>query len=541
MKIDDEFCKRLPLSPSQELIDFVNKKPKFNIQCLVYRVGYENGRKVAMCKCTACGKEFSQEWLPNELCPQTYSNCTFGFRNSLTNEAVCGKTTTMCPHCASPVNVYHISDFGKHAARIEIAVDPFLTVQVLDGALCLLVWSVSRYVRKDGTVNNVITATESNIYTKKNKKVIIPYSNWHVLHKHRTAIGRVSSSNIYPFKDELLIGTDFENAKLEKYFFSGEAYPSLYAQLYRKYPQVENLVTSGLSFYLNERQRAVYSSYYGYSAELITGIDFSEVKPSKMLGLTKDEIREFIASPISYQFLCFYKENKEQYSLSDVAFLSKVFNTYDLQKIKEQKEKALKIARYIVKQRTYCSIVDYSYLRDYWKMLEDLKIKITEHNKFPHKLHNAHDSLSKRIKEKKSKDLEEKYKLRFDLLNQLSYEADGLLIRPCKTDSELFNEGKVLDHCVYTYATRHCDGKTAIFFVRKAKSPNTPYYTLEFDEKGIKIRQNRGYKNNIKTPKDPAVTRFEEKWLDYVKKLKEKENGKQKRVNSARSTTAAGA
>jgi len=251
MRIDDEFCKKLPITPSRELIDFVNTKPNFNIQCLIYRVGYENGHKVAMCKCTACGKEFSQEWVSQEGCPYTYSKCTFGFRNSKTNDAICGRTTTICPHCNSFVNVYHISDFGKHAARIQIANEPFLTVEVLDGALCLLVWCGLRYLYKDGTTRNSVTSTDSNIYTKKNKKVITPYSSygWHVLYKHRTAIGRVKSSNILPFKDELLHNTDFKNAKLEKYLFSGDAYPSLYAQLYRKHPQVENLVMNDLSFY----------------------------------------------------------------------------------------------------------------------------------------------------------------------------------------------------------------------------------------------------------------------------------------------------
>ena len=543
MRIDDEFCKRLPREPSQELIDFVNEKPTFNIQCLIYRVGYENSKKVAKCKCTACGKEFSQEWVANEHCPHTYSNCTFGFRNSMTNEAVCGKSVTMCPHCASPVNVYHISDFGKHNERIQITGECFLTVQVLDGALCLLVWWASRHVHKNGTIKNFVTASESNIYTKKDKKVVVPYTSkgWHVLSKHRAAIDGLRSSNIFPFKDELLRGTDFENAKLEKYFFGGMSYPSLYVQVYRRYPHVENLVMNGLSFYLNDRLKAVCYSCYGHSIEQITGINFSEVKPSRMLGLTKDELKEFVTAPISYQFLMFYQENKDRYSYSDVAFISKVFSSYDLYRLKNDKENLMQIARYLTKQKTYSSIVDYTYLSDYWRMLGDLKIKITPQNKYPHKLHNAHDSLAKRIKENKAKKLSKKYEQRYNALSKYCFEADGLLIRPCKTDKELFNEGRVLDHCVYTYATRHCNGETAIFFVRKAKSPNTPYYTLEFDEKNIEIQQNGGYKNNIETPKDPAVIRFEEKWLAFVKKLKEKENGKHKRVNSARSIATAGA
>jgi len=260
-----------------------------------------------------------------------------------------------------------------------------------------------------------------------------------------------------------------------------------------------------------------------------------------MLGLTKDELKELASSQITYSYLKFYLENKEQYSLADVAFLSKVFSTYDLNRIKGDKQNASKVARYLAKEKALCSIVDYTYLRDYWKMLEQLNIKVTDKNRFPHKLCNLHNSLVKRIAENKTKALKEKYQQRYDSLNKYSFEADGLLIRPCKDDGELYNEGRMLDHCVYSYAAHHCNGETAIFFVRKAEAPNTPYYTLEFDEKDIKIRQNRGYKNNINIPKDPAVTLFEKKWLDFVKKLKEKENGKSKRINSTRIRTATSA
>ena len=540
MRIDDEFCKRLPTKPSQELIDFVNAKPNFNIQCLVYRVSYENGHKVASCKCTACGKEFSQEWVSQEGCPHTYSKCTFGFRNSLTNEAVCGKSITLCPHCESGVNVYHISDFGNHAARIQIAYEPFLTVEVLDGALCLLVWSARRLLRRNGTIENIITSAESNIYTKRNKKIITPSGlGWHVLSRHRTAIDSIKTTNIFPFKDELLKNTDFENAKLEKYFFSGNnVCPSMYAQLYRKHPNVENLIMNDVSFYVSERLKACCSYYYGYSIEKLTGIDFAESRPSKMLGLTKDELKEFAALKLNSDFLSFYKENKEKYSLSEVALLSKNFDIYGLRKIAKGKQNALKIARYLQKQKKYSTLVDYNFLHDYWEMLDQLEIKIDDKNRFPHKLHNAHDSMSKCLKERKAKILEEQYKNRYELLKKFSFEADGFLIRPCKNDGELFYEGKQLDHCVYSYAKRHCSGETAIFFVRKSDSPSTPFYTLEFDEKNCKIRQNRGYKN---TTKDENVSQFAEKWLTYAKKIKEKENGKPKRVNSARNRTTTSA
>lgn len=45
-------------------------------------------------------------------------------------------------------------------------------------------------------------------------------------------------------------------------------------------------------------------------------------------------------------------------------------------------------------------------------------------------------------------------------------------------------------------------------------------YTLEFDEKALTVKQNRGNHNCDRTPEIQA---FENEWLDYVKKVKEQE------------------
>lgn len=44
--------------------------------------------------------------------------------------------------------------------------------------------------------------------------------------------------------------------------------------------------------------------------------------------------------------------------------------------------------------------------------------------------------------------------------------------------------------------------------------PEEPYFTLEFDEKELEVRQNRGLRNCARTPE---VEAFEEAWLAWVK------------------------
>jgi hypothetical protein len=82
----------------------------------------------------------------------------------------------------------------------------------------------------------------------------------------------------------------------------------------------------------------------------------------------------------------------------------------------------------------------------------------------------------------------------------------------------------MLNHCVASYAQKHASGKTAIFFIRKAKAPDVPWFTLEWDEKENRVRQNRGERNCA--PPD-EVKIFVAKWLEHNEKIKkeQKRNG----------------
>ena len=90
----------------------------------------------------------------------------------------------------------------------------------------------------------------------------------------------------------------------------------------------------------------------------------------------------------------------------------------------------------------------------------------------------------------------------------------GLLIRPAASQRELVEEGDALKHCVGTYAKDHANGKTAIFFVRRAKEPKKSYYTLELDEGKLTVRQNRGRRNCARTKE---VEEFEAVWLAWIR------------------------
>ena len=78
----------------------------------------------------------------------------------------------------------------------------------------------------------------------------------------------------------------------------------------------------------------------------------------------------------------------------------------------------------------------------------------------------------------------------------------------------LVAEGDALHHCVGTYAKDHANGKTAIFFIRRAKAPRKSFYTLELNEGKLVVRQNRGRRNCARTKE---VEELEAVWLAWLK------------------------
>ena len=90
------------------------------------------------------------------------------------------------------------------------------------------------------------------------------------------------------------------------------------------------------------------------------------------------------------------------------------------------------------------------------------------------------------LKEMRDKKLYQKY----------AYENDNYIIRPAKGKQELFVEGTVLSHCVYTnYSDKYLNGKVLILLVREKDNPDTPFYTLELNPKNNNVVQCRTFRN----------------------------------------------
>lgn len=183
-----------------------------------------------------------------------------------------------------------------------------------------------------------------------------------------------------------------------------------------------------------------------------------------------------------------------------------------------------KILKYIQKQvekqnegkryRTYMPEGIVGAYRDYLRECEQLHFDL--HDKeilFPKDLIAAHDRTMKQIAFEKNKADQEKFQKAVNKLEKFAWQKGEFLIRPAREQMELTAEGKALHHCVGGYIRDMAEGKTAIFFLRKASEPDKPFYTLELQRRKVvqcRTEHNASYVNN------PDVKKFVDMWMEKV-------------------------
>lgn len=157
--------------------------------------------------------------------------------------------------------------------------------------------------------------------------------------------------------------------------------------------------------------------------------------------------------------------------------------------------------------------------------------------RFPKSLRKLHDRLvsetnaaEERIRKAQDVPNDLKIKAQEEELSKLIYSNLLYEIVLPKDMQDIRDEGKVLDHCVASYAERHARGATHIFFIRKRWNPEERWYTIEVSAEGY-IRQCYGYKDNRTVKKPDSIKQFEKEYrlfLDHVfNRLSDKEYGKE--------------
>ena len=170
---------------------------------------------------------------------------------------------------------------------------------------------------------------------------------------------------------------------------------------------------------------------------------------------------------------------------------------------------------YMGGQRTHDPMMFVDYIESAYLLGWDLRRKSVL---FPPDLKRAHDEAT--ALRDMEKNAEKDKKIRMHAID-IDYQIHNLIALPAMSQQELNNESSALSHCVKTYGDRVADGKTLIYFVRRASLPDEPYYTLEISPKDGHVVQCRGLKNCSMTDE---VKEFKEGFEKTFMKMMKRED-----------------
>ncbi len=564
--IDIDVNKDLPICPDG-IIDFYNNATNSDTcgDILIYKHCINRNPEIfpvgecVEAKCTACGCSFFTDKIKHQ-------HKIFGFLNPSYKTIVEDNESTLCPICNKPVKAVHISHFNSRASDTYqmyfINAYYIYSVHEIKGNLAILQWHVAKLYSKNGKAQYNVYPYEGCIYSAKERLRVKGwykdlagkehyYGRWFEMKNFKINFHSIEKRYVMPFDASILDRCLLKNTKLDIYINAEHnSFPCAYLRLFQSYPALENLVTHGASYLINEKiSDAVDTSwnYYGYYETKFklnsSGLKMKIPSPSKALGISKPEFDFFIEHKVPGFIIDIYTRNKPKTTLADVMKLYFLFNSrYMCLSVEaEAKEHNLflpRLIRYLEKQEKNVRGDKSNLLstyKDYLDMLIKIGETVTPDTAYPKNLKTAHDTASDKLTLIKSQISKEKFTKRYNALSKFIFENELFVIFPCETELDLKHEGKALSHCVYSYANKYIEGQSAIFFIRKKDAIKKPYFTLELDEKNLTVKQNRGSHNCARTPEIQA---FEDEWLEYVKKvnIQELKNGKQ-RNNSRKSTT----
>lgn len=536
--------KDIPNKPPEGVVKWLREKGYFEQQYILYRADWEydplSERKVRVvrCHCSECEREYTQPYMPVDVCcSRAYTPVRFGFLNETYAANVFTGDKTQCPICGAKAEAIHVGQFRNNF--IIESVYP-MTVHNINGHAVLLQWRVEYKLNKQG--NTFITTSPQDGGIILDKKIIricgymnwglgavSYYDEWQQRKRFSDCIGEVHTDLIYPFPADVFNGTNMENSKFAEYINAlrcSVTFPLSYLYLYLRHKNVENLITSGMAKLVN---RAMDSARcYGGSPRIndIKIFDWKQCKPNLMLGLTKEEFRFAKKKKWGKDEIAFFQKAKEHgVKPEDVAACDKR-GFFDIERLIDRKAPIMKTINYLNKQckKFHTTLPTVYYICDYWDMAKKNGKDMTDENVlYPHNLVNRHDVENLLCEKEKTKAANAKFKKRLAELNKYCFAYNGLSIHPAHSADEMITEGAKLQHCVGTYVNKHANGKTTLFFIRHTDHPRTPYFTLEFDIKTGKVLQNRGLKNCARTPE---VKEFEEKWLEFVDTINKKKKRK---------------
>ena len=304
-----------------------------------------------------------------------------------------------------------------------------------------------------------------------------------------------------------------------------------YIELYQKHPQLEYIMKMGLWNIIAEGLRChSFRNIFNWKGKTPKDLFGVPIGKGDMLALSA------LAVDMDTFHLALYLKKNSRFSLTDLAQkrkeLERLSNFDTCERFDTLKgygvcaEETLKyILRQQQKKTRYQSIrgvlIDWM---DYLKDCNELGLSLEDTAVLkPHDLQQAHQNIIAQLKIKADEELDKQMAKLKEERKRYNFAAGGFIAKVAENSTELIVEGKVLHHCVGTYADKHAKGKCTIILIRRLEEPEVPFYTMELVGPEKRIIQVRGNHNCGMTQE---VEAFVESYKKYLAELGKKKGAK---------------
>ncbi|MBS5135877.1 MAG: PcfJ domain-containing protein [Oscillospiraceae bacterium] len=506
-------------------------------------------RKMVRVQCSCCGYEDRYhygkgQWGYGFVLPESYTEVEGG---TVYEDG----DSILCPSCGCPVQIRRRAGLKGRGYFVPAESRAMSAAVVGNERLLVLTgWVLQRRVFYGGGERLEAIPAEAYVFSARDCAQLMGWANaysgtagyfiqytraWRQPRNWTDRWG--NEEHIFGLTEELLEESSLPHCKLDVYMEHRPGayhFPVEWLRLCQAHPNAEAALIHGLPRVLDDLIYAKCRLEQNKQGDIeVHELDWSQTKPARMLHLNREELRLAREQDWGRLFWDLFRYSKAAGELLTGEDMVNAFRLGD-EHVGQLvgRGPVAKSIRYLLGQcelaetgyvpepededpPAYAAVPDVQILTDYWNMAQRLGWDLTnERVRFPHDLFAAHDEAAAQAAQREEKGLAAKFRVRRMVLRKYVFAADGLLIRPAGSQKELTDEGNTLHHCVGTYGKKHANGETAIFFIRKKTAPRESYFTLELDEQGLTVRQNRGMRNG---PRTPEVLAFEELWLSWVR------------------------
>lgn len=553
MRTLEEYVAMIPTAPPDDIeryLDALGRKPfavtsyrcisrddaESRLDCEDFRADLRPSAAIrpAALWCSECESWYLAEYVPAYGAPcresMTYQNNS-GVRivniGRDTIDEVRSGADIICPLCGAQTLLRNVQELRYGLASQEFMVVPM----VAKSCLILTQWCIERYIYEG---RNHTERHAINAYVVDGRRIIkLAHYQFNAMARSWRNLGEwvqrakltddIGCPKMYAASLPNLDGTGAENAKLWEYMEQSNAaktfYPVAYLRLYFKHPNVENLVTAGLGNLVGDgiNGEMTHRYYTGLApqtaAPKLEWVGWKEKRPAQMLGMTKQELRTWREYGLGVDCLRTWKELDTLpcgVSFRDLCAAMKAIGAYDTRRILREKLPMMRTINYIERQEQ-----DLTQLEDYWRMAAVAGCDLNQDAvRWPKDLRTAHDRMSETIQyERVSGKCQQAFAAMTARCAGLTWEHDGICIRPAETPLELIREGSTLHHCVGRYSDAHAQGKI-ILFVRHTRRPERSWYTLNIDVTSKREIQLHGYGNEFAHGKKLKIPRRVREFVD---------------------------